>query len=796
MKKKILSLILVLSMLFSNVCSEIVLAYEEKEVQEQDVYYELELNELKEQYEIGEIITLTPVVTRYSNENGELTGTIVDMETVSVHLEYDETVFESISDYQLKRVKAEKASILVTAELQEDGNAYNLEKTVELAEINYEIYLEGLREENGTWIYTDENEYCIELNTEKLQGREDVIVEWLVLDKETGENVEAGWKTDDACIIFNGEQLKSNHFEGKSMIVKANVYLQDVDICLSCETELSVRDTKVSLPEKITDKYRIQETWSYKDTIEVNWECGKYPEGELVEFHIDNVKSSNEKVISISFDETSKEWKLYGKKTGSANVTFYISQGNAEYQVKKKISVFCDHQIKIEDYQVDRILSQAASWLGRNEKEGSHKAIIDIYNAHKPLAIDYKVLYKDAWCATYVSAVAIKTGYTYLLPTECGCQRMINLYMSRGEWRENENCTPKPGWIIFYDWDDNGKGDNKGWSDHVGIVEKVSKGKITVIEGNYSDSVKRRTIAVNGKGIRGYAVPDYGKDIVRATTTKTGKIVQGCAQCDDKTTTTIPAASKISLSASKYTYNGKVKKPEVLVKDSKNKIIDASEYITSGSMAKKEVGKYKIKVQLNGKKYSGTKNLYYTIYPAAPTGLKAVLNGGHDDVKISWKKCTGADGYTVYYKKASASKYTKLTTTKKLYCTKKNLADGTKYNFKVVPYFEQSDDRIESINSKTTSVYTLKKVTGLKVSKSSSGKVKVSWKDISGESGYQISKSLIKTKKKAVTKTSKASVKLKATKKKNYYYRVRAYKKINGKVIYGPWSDPVKYKLK
>ncbi len=41
-------------------------------------------------------------------------------------------------------------------------------------------------------------------------------------------------------------------------------------------------------------------------------------------------------------------------------------------------------------------------------------------------------------------------------------------------------------------------------------MEKVSGTSITVIEGNYSDSVKRRTISVNGRYIRGYGVPKYG----------------------------------------------------------------------------------------------------------------------------------------------------------------------------------------------------------------------------------------------------------------------------------------------
>ena len=160
----------------------------------------------------------------------------------------------------------------------------------------------------------------------------------------------------------------------------------------------------------------------------------------------------------------------------------------------------------------DQVIKQAQAWIGKKESNGTHKPIIDIYNAHKPLARGYKVKYTDEWCATFVSAVAIKLGYTSIIPTECSCQQMIELFKDKGKWIENENRTPKPGDIIFYDWGDSGKGDNKGNSDHVGIVEKVSDGKITVIEGNYSSVVKRRILAVNGKFIRGYGIPAYDEE--------------------------------------------------------------------------------------------------------------------------------------------------------------------------------------------------------------------------------------------------------------------------------------------
>lgn len=163
-----------------------------------------------------------------------------------------------------------------------------------------------------------------------------------------------------------------------------------------------------------------------------------------------------------------------------------------------------------------KVVTQAKAWLGKKESDGSFKVIIDTYNSQKPLPVGYKVKYTDEWCATFVSAVAVKLGYTDIIPTECSCERMIDLFKKMGCWIENENRTPSAGEIIFYDWQDNGVGDNKGYSDHVGIVEKVSGGQIHVIEGNKGQAVARRYIKINGKFIRGYGVPKYDK----GTTTK------------------------------------------------------------------------------------------------------------------------------------------------------------------------------------------------------------------------------------------------------------------------------------
>ena len=161
-----------------------------------------------------------------------------------------------------------------------------------------------------------------------------------------------------------------------------------------------------------------------------------------------------------------------------------------------------------------KVVAQAQAWIGRKESDGTHKEIIDVYNSHKPLARGYKVKYTDAWCSTFTSAVAIALGYTDIIPTECGCEKHTQLFKKMGIWVEDENRVPNAGEFIFYDWDDNGVGDDKGSADHTGIVEKVDGNTITVIEGNYNNAVARRNIKVNAKYIRGYGVPKYDAEVV------------------------------------------------------------------------------------------------------------------------------------------------------------------------------------------------------------------------------------------------------------------------------------------
>ncbi|MBQ8834670.1 MAG: CHAP domain-containing protein [Oscillospiraceae bacterium] len=156
-----------------------------------------------------------------------------------------------------------------------------------------------------------------------------------------------------------------------------------------------------------------------------------------------------------------------------------------------------------------KVVETAEGWLGCNEADGSHQAIIDLYNTQEVLPRSYTVTYEDSWCATFGSAVAMKCGLTDIIPTECSCEQQIALFRELGRWQERDTYLPQTGDYIFYDWEGSLFRSNNGWSDHVGIVVDTFGPFLKVIEGNKDDSVAYRYVFILHPGIRGYGLPDY-----------------------------------------------------------------------------------------------------------------------------------------------------------------------------------------------------------------------------------------------------------------------------------------------
>lgn len=160
----------------------------------------------------------------------------------------------------------------------------------------------------------------------------------------------------------------------------------------------------------------------------------------------------------------------------------------------------------------NKVVDVMRGWLGYSEANGKFRFIIDLYNTQRPLPRGYAVQYDDEWCATCVTAAGIQAGLHDIILGECSCSKMIELYRAAGRWEENDAYVPRVGDIIMYYWKD---GKNYATTDctkppnHVGFVMAVHGTALTIIEGNKGEAVSTRSLAVNGRYIRGYCLPDY-----------------------------------------------------------------------------------------------------------------------------------------------------------------------------------------------------------------------------------------------------------------------------------------------
>ena len=143
---------------------------------------------------------------------------------------------------------------------------------------------------------------------------------------------------------------------------------------------------------------------------------------------------------------------------------------------------------------------------------------------------------------------------------------------------------------------------------------------------------------------------DYKAIVTKATLTKNGSIVEKCSRCGGvKSTKAIVYPKTLTLSKTSFTYNKKVQKPTVTVKDSNGAVLKiGTDYtITYSNNSSKKVGEYKVTITFKGN-YEGTKTFTYKINPKG-TSLKK-LTKGSKQFKATWKaQKTETTGYELQY---------------------------------------------------------------------------------------------------------------------------------------------------
>ena len=217
-------------------------------------------------------------------------------------------------------------------------------------------------------------------------------------------------------------------------------------------------------------------------------------------------------------------------------------------------------------------------------------------------------------------------------------------------------------------------------------------------------------------------------------------------------------------------------------------------------------GWYKIKYN-NG--YGYVSNKYLKIDSSnqqSPTLSKPtvkVSSNSYNSNKLSWNKVTGSSGYEVLRATSKTGTYKSvktITSGSTVSYTDKSLATGTTYYYKVRAYRTVDKKKVYSSYSSVVSAKPVLKTPSVKLT-SGSKKATIKWEKISGASGYEVyratSKSGKYSKLKTITKNSTVSyVNSSLTKNKTYYYKVRAYRTVNGKKIYSSYSVAKSVKVK
>lgn len=168
--------------------------------------------------------------------------------------------------------------------------------------------------------------------------------------------------------------------------------------------------------------------------------------------------------------------------------------------------------------------------------------------------------------------------------------------------------------------------------------------------------------------------------------------------------------------------------------------------------------------------------------------------------KLTWNAVEDAEKYEVYRSVSKNSGYKKLASTTKTSLTNIKLDTGTVYYYKVRAYANINDSDVYSQYSSVKSVKpVLGKVNSLSL-KAGKSKAAISWKKVSGADGYKVYRSTSKSGSykciKTVTKGSTVKYINKNLKKgKTYYYKVKAYRTVNGKNVYGQYSTVKKVKI-
>lgn len=168
---------------------------------------------------------------------------------------------------------------------------------------------------------------------------------------------------------------------------------------------------------------------------------------------------------------------------------------------------------------------------------------------------------------------------------------------------------------------------------------------------------------------------------------------------------------------------------------------------------------------------------------------------------ISWSRVIGANGYYVY-RRSEGTGYVKIASRSGNLATSftdTKVISGVKYYYAIKAYRTVSKENVLSSFSKSKAVITKPGKTVITTKKSSNRKVTLTWNAVAGASGYEVyvynTSSHKYVKRRVTSALVRKCVDGPFVKGRTYSYKVRAYRVVKGKKVYGAFSNVAKIRI-
>lgn len=257
----------------------------------------------------------------------------------------------------------------------------------------------------------------------------------------------------------------------------------------------------------------------------------------------------------------------------------------------------------------------------------------------------------------------------------------------------------------------------------------------------------------------------------------------------NKKSAKVAVGGKITLKATVSPQNASIK--TVKWKSSDKKIAKVKKGVVTG------VAAGKVTITATTKNGNKKASCTVTVKPAKMVIAKAKSNG-YQATKITWAAVPNVTGYRIY-KMNSKGKY-KLKASVPAgtnYYVDSKLSTGSVYSYKIAAYRTVGIKNYVGAKSDAKSVKVVPAKTTIKsATLRGTAAIKLKWKKVKGVSGYVVYRRAGTTEKFKKIKTIKKSSTLSYKNKKlqkgvTYYYKIRTYRTVNGKKVYGAYSKTV-----